>query len=117
MANNSSNHNTVEALVDKLHGVMAPLRLERDVLHRKKALAEKRLRLFKEEMEALEKTVAAAQSKLETIQERVNTDALKEMREMEEEVARLNKEVRSLFEPMTEMRVRFGVLIRSSTTP
>jgi len=92
--NNNSSDTTAEAIVDKLHGVMAALRRERDDLHRKKALAEERVRLIQEEKEALEKTVTAAQTKLETLHESGNADALKEMRDMEDEVTRLNKEVR-----------------------
>ena len=82
-----------EAIVDKLHGVMAALRRERDDLHRKKALAEERLALFQEEKDALEKTHANARIKLEAIKTSGNEDAIREVTELEQEVIRLNKEV------------------------
>lgn len=82
-----------EAIVDKLHGVMAALRRERDDLHRKKALAEERLALFQEEKEALEKTHTNARVKLEALKTSGNEDAIREVTELEQEVIRLNKEV------------------------
>ncbi len=90
----TSTTNCREAIVDKLHGVMAAMRRERDELHRKKALAEERLRLFQEEKEALEKTSANVQVQLEALQESGNEDAIQHVLELEKEVLRLNKEVR-----------------------
>jgi GMP synthase PP-ATPase subunit len=87
---NSSNR---EAIVDKLHGVLASLRRERDELHRKKALAKERLHLFQEEKEAMGKTYALAQGKLEALQQSSNDKALQEFNHLEHEVSRLTKEV------------------------
>ena len=92
--NMSAATNCREAIVDKLHGVMAAMRRERDELHRKKALAEERLRLFQEEKEALEKSCSNAQVQLEALQESGNEGAIQEVVELEKEVIRLNKEVR-----------------------
>ena len=85
-----------EAIVDKLQSVMAALRRERDDLHRKKALAQERLALFLEEKEALEKTHANALIKLEELKKSGNEDAIQEVVGLEQEVIRLNKEVRLL---------------------
>jgi hypothetical protein len=93
----TSTTNCREAIVDKLHGVMAGMRRERDELHRKKALAEERLRMFQEEKEALEKTSANAQVQLKALQESGNEDAIQHVLELEKEVLRLNKEVRLMF--------------------
>ena len=92
--NMSAATNCREAFVDKLQGVMAAMRRERDELHRKKALAEERLRLFQEEKEALEKSCSNAQVQLEALQESGNEGAIQEVVELEKEVIRLNKEVR-----------------------
>ena len=85
-----------EAIVDKLHGVMAALRRERDDLHRKKALAQERLALFLEEQMALEKTHANARIKLEALKTSGNDDAIQEVVGLEQKVIRLSKEVRSM---------------------
>ncbi len=102
-----------EAIVDKLHGVMAALRRERDDLHRKKALAEERLALFQEEKEALEKTHTNARIKLEALKTSGNEDAIREVTELEHEVIRLNKEVRSFECSLSD----FGFLFLNTPIP
>ena len=84
-----------EAIVNKLHGVIASLRRERDDLHRRKTLAVERLALFQEERNALEKTCASAQAKLDLVRKSGDKEAMEEVVELEKEVMRLDKEVGS----------------------
>mmetsp|Transcript_25753 Transcript_25753/g.42874 ORF Transcript_25753/g.42874 Transcript_25753/m.42874 type:complete len:231 (+) Transcript_25753:145-837(+) len=82
-----------EAIVDKLHGALSAFRRERDDLHRKKQLAEERLRLMREEQGAMETSVNAMTAKLHKLQESGNAEALQELQTMEQDVMKLQKEV------------------------
>lgn len=86
-----------EAIVDKLHGALAVLRRERDELYRAKELSAERLRLVREERQAVEKNVQSMQSKLEDLTEAAaaakDKDGHNNILSLQEEVERLGKEV------------------------
>jgi hypothetical protein len=92
----NNNEPARETIVDKLHGALSAFRRERDDLHRKKQLAEERLRLMREEQGAMEASVNAMTIKLHKLQESGNEEALQELKAMEEQVLKLQKEVRFL---------------------
>jgi len=87
-------NNGREEIVDKLHGALAAFRRERDDLYRKKELATERLRLVTEEREALEKTLRGMQEKLNVLNMSASDRGRHELAKLEQEVERLNKEVR-----------------------
>uniref|UniRef100_A0A6U4ADJ3 Uncharacterized protein n=1 Tax=Ditylum brightwellii TaxID=49249 RepID=A0A6U4ADJ3_9STRA len=83
-----------EAIVGKLHGVLAAFRRERDDLHRAKELATERLRLVRTDRQALEKKVKMMQTKLgelaESVKGRNNSD---QIAKLQDGVEQLGKEV------------------------
>jgi SMC interacting uncharacterized protein involved in chromosome segregation len=83
-----------EEIVDKLHGALAAFRRERDDLYRKKELATERLRLVTEEREAMEKTIRAMHEKLDELNKSVSDEGKMQLVKSEQEVERLNREVR-----------------------
>ena len=87
-------NNGREEIVDKLHGALAAFRRERDDLYRKKELATERLRLVTDERQAVEKTLRAMQEKFNVLNKSVSEEGKHELAMLEQEVERLNKEVR-----------------------
>jgi len=86
-----------EAIVEKLHGALSALRRERDDSHRSKELSMERLRIVKDEREAVEKMVRAMQLKLIEMQSSANDDELNNpnsIARLQSEVDRLSNEVK-----------------------
>jgi predicted nucleic acid-binding Zn-ribbon protein len=91
---NSNTGSSNEAIVEKLHGALAKLRARRDTAHREMSLSRERLRLVKEEKDALGKTVDATREKLVKLKAQASGEAEKELAELKRQVEQLAKDVR-----------------------
>lgn len=88
------NHSSGESIVHKINTALATLRRERDSFHRKKELAEERLRLVKADRDATEKNITALKEKLRQFQDgTISTRG--ELMKIEKEVENLRREVRT----------------------
>jgi uncharacterized protein YlxW (UPF0749 family) len=91
----NSNSEISTSLEAKIQNVAATLRQKRDEAHRTQQLALERLRLVRQEADALEATVKDLQSKLETVQNQAggSARAKDELEKLYKDVDMLSKEV------------------------
>mmetsp|Transcript_4617 Transcript_4617/g.9614 ORF Transcript_4617/g.9614 Transcript_4617/m.9614 type:complete len:214 (-) Transcript_4617:57-698(-) len=85
------NHSSGESIIHKINTALATLRRERDSFHRKKELAEERLRLVQADRDATEKNITALKEKLRQFQDgTISTRG--ELMKIEKEVENLRRE-------------------------
>lgn len=93
MQNNYNSTNNHEVIVDRVQGVIADLRRQRDQHHRNKTLSAERLRLVHEETDSMENTVNDLKEKVDKARADVSGDAKKELDELQRTVLNMRREV------------------------
>lgn len=92
--NSNTNNSSSGAMEAKLHNVAAAFRRERDEAHRRKELAEERLRLAKEDAEAARLSTAALKEKLDDLESKSGATAHSEIEQLQKDVQVLTAQVR-----------------------